>query len=631
MCGICGFNWRDEARIRRMAETMAHRGPDQDGFYLSDEWSLGHRRLSIIDLSEQGRQPMTNEDGSIWVVFNGEIFNFAEIRSELEAKGHVFRSHSDTEVIVHGYEEYGDDIVHRFRGMFAFGLWDQRRRRFVLVRDRLGIKPLYYYQAGSKLIFASEIKSILEHPEVPRTLNRQALYAYLGFEFVPAPDTMFAGIQKLPAGHRLIFENGQARVEQYWDLDFSTADSFRMSEGECVERIRSLIDESVRYRLISDVPLAAFLSGGLDSSAIVAMMRRHVSGTLRTFTIGYADKTFSELDYAQTVANQFGTEHHILMIDDMTPELIEKSLWHLDEPMTDLSSIPLMLICQEARKTVTVCLSGEGGDEVFAGYDRFKASKMARYYAMIPAPLRQSLVESWILRLKDRPQKKGAINLLKRFIEGAVLPAEGRHLRWQYFGSRRMDDNLFNEAFRREVVFDPFIRVRDYNRRCTATDELNHELYLDMRFMMADSVLMKVDKMSMANSLEIRVPLLDHHLVEFMATVPGNWKLKGFQTKAIFRKALEGMLPHEIIYRGKQGYSLPVKHLLRGQLRERLTTLLNESPVIRENMNRDFVNRLIREHVAMTHNHNHVLWGLMHTAIWHRRFFENRTTGGGAA
>jgi asparagine synthase (glutamine-hydrolysing) len=614
-----------------MAETMAHRGPDQDGFYLSDEWSLGHRRLSIIDLSEQGRQPMTNEDGSLWVVFNGEIFNFAEIRAELEAKGHQFRSHSDTEVILHGYEEYGEDIVHRFRGMFAFGLWDQRRRRFVLVRDRLGIKPLYYYLAGSKLIFASEIKSILEHPEVPRTLNRQALYAYLGFEFVPAPDTMFAGIKKLPAGHRLIFENGQARVEQYWDLDFSAADSFRMSEGECVERIRFLIDESVRYRLISDVPLAAFLSGGLDSSAIVAMMRRHVSGPLRTFTIGYADKTFSELDYAQTVANQFGTEHHILMIDDMTPELIEKSLWHLDEPMTDLSSIPLMLICQEARKTVTVCLSGEGGDEVFAGYDRFKASKMARYYAMIPAPLRQALIESWILRLKDRPQKKGAINLLKRFIEGAVLPAEGRHLRWQYFGSRRMDDQLFTEAFRREVVFDPFLRVRGYNNRCTATDAVNHELYLDMRFMMADSVLMKVDKMSMANSLEVRVPLLDHHLVEFMATVPGNWKLKGFQTKAIFRKALEGMLPHEIVYRGKQGYSLPVKHLLRGQLRDRLTTLLNESPVIRENMNLDFVNRLIREHVAMTHNHNHVLWGLMHTAIWHRRFFENRTTGGGGA
>ncbi len=631
MCGICGFNWRDETRIRRMAETMAHRGPDQDGFYLSDEWSLGHRRLSIIDLSEQGRQPMTNEDGSLWVVFNGEIFNFAEIRAELEAKGHQFRSHSDTEVILHGYEEYGEDIVHRFRGMFAFGLWDQRRRRFVLVRDRLGIKPLYYYLAGSKLIFASEIKSILEHPEVPRTLNRQALYAYLGFEFVPAPDTMFAGIKKLPAGHRLIFENGQARVEQYWDLDFSAADSFRMSEGECVERIRFLIDESVRYRLISDVPLAAFLSGGLDSSAIVAMMRRHVSGPLRTFTIGYADKTFSELDYAQTVANQFGTEHHILMIDDMTPELIEKSLWHLDEPMTDLSSIPLMLICQEARKTVTVCLSGEGGDEVFAGYDRFKASKMARYYAMIPAPLRQALIESWILRLKDRPQKKGAINLLKRFIEGAVLPAEGRHLRWQYFGSRRMDDQLFTEAFRREVVFDPFLRVRGYNSRCTATDAVNHELYLDMRFMMADSVLMKVDKMSMANSLEVRVPLLDHHLVEFMATVPGNWKLKGFQTKAIFRKALEGMLPHEIVYRGKQGYSLPVKHLLRGQLRDRLTTLLNESPVIRENMNLDFVNRLIREHVAMTHNHNHVLWGLMHTAIWHRRFFENRTTGGGGA
>jgi len=399
MCGICGFNWRDETRIRRMAQTLAHRGPDQDGFYLSDQWSLGHRRLSIIDLSDLGRQPMSNEDGTVWVVYNGEIYNFAEIRADLEAKGHRFRSHCDTEVIVHGYEQYGDDIVHRFRGMFAFGLWDQKRDRFLLVRDRLGIKPLYYHHSGTRLIFASEIKALLEHPEVPRVVNRQALYAYLGFEFVPAPDTLFEGIQKLPAGHRLIFEKGGARVERYWDLDFPPPEVDHLTEGDAVERIRDLLDESVRYRLISDVPLAAFLSGGLDSSSIVAMMRRHISGPLRTYTIGYADKTFSELDYAQVVADRFGTEHHILMIDEMTPDLIEQSIWHLDEPMTDLSAIPLMLICREARRTVTVCLSGEGGDEVFAGYDRFKASKMARYYALMPRPIRQALIESWVLRL----------------------------------------------------------------------------------------------------------------------------------------------------------------------------------------------------------------------------------------
>ena len=604
-----------------MARTMAHRGPDQDGFSVSNEWTLGHRRLSIIDLSEHGRQPMGNEDDSIQVVFNGEIYNFAEIRAELEPKGHTFRSHTDTEVIVHGYEEWGIDVVHKFRGMFAFAIIDRRKNQAYLVRDRIGIKPLYYYFDGRKFIFASEIKAILEDPTVPRRLNRQALYDYLGFEFVPAPDTMFAGVFKVPAGHYLHLREGRAVIQSYWDLAFPAPDEFKLSRRETVEQIRDLLDVSVKYRLISDVPLGAFLSGGLDSSAIVAMMRRHISGPLRTFTIGYSDKTFSELDYAKIVADRFATEHHVLMINDVTEELIEKSLWHLDEPMTDLSSIPLMLICQEARKDVTVCLSGEGGDEVFAGYDRFKASKLNRYFNLIPRFLREEAIAPMVLRLKDQSQKKGAVNLLKRFIEGSILPPDGQHLRWQYFSNAARDAALFNDRFRDEAVFDPFRRVREHDRRCTAHDQLNRELYLDTRFMMVDSVLMKVDKMSMAHSLEVRVPLLDHKLVEFMARVPGGWKLRGLQTKAIFREALEGILPKEIIYRGKQGYSLPVKHLLREQLREYMVGLINDSPVIRENMNMDYVNRLIREHLAMEHNHNHILWGLMNTAIWHRKFF----------
>lgn len=624
MCGICGFNWRDEDLVRRMAQTMAHRGPDQDGVFVSNEWSLGHRRLSIIDLSEHGRQPMTNEDGTLQVVYNGEIYNFAEIRAELEPKGHVFRSHSDTEVIIHGFEEWGIDVVHKFRGMFAFALLDLRKGRLFLVRDRIGIKPLYYHFDGRRFLFASEIKAILEDPQVPRRLNRQALYAYLGFEFVPAPDTMFSQIHKLPAGHYLEFRDGQATVTPYWDLRFPEPGAFRLSRAETIEQIRTLLDTAVKYRLISDVPLAAFLSGGLDSSAIVAMMRRHVTGPLRTYTIGYADKTFSELDYAKIIADRFETEHHVLMINDMTEALIEKSLWHLDEPMTDLSSIPLMLICEEARKQVKVCLSGEGGDEVFAGYDRFKASKLDRYYGIIPRFLREELIAPLVLRLKDQPQKKGAVNLLKRFVEGSLLPPAGRHLRWQYFSNAARDQALFTDLFRQEAVFDPFLRVRDHDRRCNAHDTLNRELYLDMRFMMVDSVLMKVDRMSMAHALEVRVPMLDHKLVEFMAGVPGNWKLRGLQTKAIFREALRGILPEQIIYRGKQGYSLPVKHLLREQLRDYMVALINESPVIRENMHMPYVNRLIQEHLSLQHNHNHILWGLMNTAIWHRKFFEPR-------
>ena len=619
MCGICGFNWRDPERVKKMAAVMAHRGPDQDGFFYEDGVSLGHRRLSIIDLSENGRQPIGNEDGQIQLVFNGEIYNFQELGETLRAKGHRFVSRSDSEVIVHAYEEYGPDCVHHLRGMFALAVWDARRRSIFIARDRIGIKPLYYYAAGGRLIFASEIKAILEHPDVSRELNPQALYDYLGFEFVPAPETMFQNILKLPAGHSLWFENGQATVKAYWDLSMRRPGHPPRFE-EAVEEERERLDHAVHSHLISDVPLGVFLSGGLDSSAIVAMMRRHISGPLRTFTIGYKDPTFSELDYAQQVADRFETEHTVLMIDDLKPEYVERALWHLDEPMTDLSAVPLLLVCEQARKHITVCLSGEGGDESFAGYDRFKASRINQYYALLPGPLRRGVIDKLVRALPDQPQKKGAINMLKRFIEGAHLPPEGAHLRWQYFSSRKQDEQLFSSRFKGLVARDPFRLLRDYEARSDATDRVNREIYLDMRFMMTDSVLMKVDKMSMASSLEVRVPLLDHVFVEFMASLPGDWKLKGLRTKHVFREALKGVLPDNIVNRGKQGYSLPVKHLLRGPLKDYMVNLLNGSPIIRENMNLDFVNRLIREHQDMVHNHNHVLWALMNVALWQQKF-----------
>ena len=625
MCGICGFNWNDKQLVERMTGRLAHRGPDQWDSFTSSQWSLGHRRLSIIDLSEHGRQPMTNEDGSIVVVFNGEIFNFAEIRVDLEAKGHQFKGHSDTEVIVHGYEEYGRDVVHKFRGMFAFALVDLKKNLLWMVRDRLGIKPLYYHWKDGQLVFASEIKAILEHPAAGQEVNYQAVYSYLGFEFVPAPETMFRNIYKLPAGHEFIYVPGnKPEIHRYWDYPLVEPHNMVRNEQECVEHLRHLLDESVRYRLISDVPLGAFLSGGLDSSTIVALMRRHISGPLRTFTIGYPDKTFSELDYAKKVSDQFETEHHVLMIEDMTEELIEKSLWHFDEPMTDLSSIPLMLICREARKLVTVCLSGEGGDEVFAGYDRFKASRLNSYYTMIPRPVRRKLLEPLIMSFADRPQKKGVVNMLKRFVQGSMLPDEAGHLRWQYFSTGEQDQALFSDAFKRDVEFDPFRRLRDVSARFPGKDRINREVFLDLRYEMADSVLMKADRMSMACGLELRVPLLDHKLVEYTASIPGSWKLKGVTTKYIFRKALESMLPRDIVYRGKQGYSLPVKNILREGLRTYTQDLLSGSPIIREIANPAYVRQLIDEHMDARHNHNHVLWGLIHVAIWHRRFFENR-------
>ncbi|WFB37311.1 asparagine synthase (glutamine-hydrolyzing) [Kiritimatiellota bacterium B12222] len=621
MCGICGFTWQDDSLIQQMTDRLAHRGPNQHGSYTQTGVSLGHRRLSIIDLTEMGRQPIFNEDGNVAVVFNGEIYNFAALREELEKKGHIFKGHSDSETIVHAFEEYGRDCVNHFQGMFSFAAWDKTKDELFIARDRIGIKPLYYSVVDGQLIFASEIKSILECPKVQRRLDRQALYHYLGHEFVPGPMTMFEGIHKLPPGHFLTWKKGELNTECWWDLEYPDPSPIT-DPREAVEQVQHLLEDAVKDRLVSDVPLGAFLSGGLDSSAIVAMMRKHITGPLRTYTIGYEDKSFSELDYAKTVSDQFGTESHVLMVNEMTPELIEKSIWHLDEPMTDLSSIPLMLLCEKAKLDVSVILSGEGGDEIFAGYDRFKASKLNRYYSGIPRVIREKMIAPLLMSMPDQPQKKGAINMLKRFVEGSLLPGEAEQIRWQFFLSAELENHLFSDSFRKDVTFDRFAPLRACRERCHTSDRVNAELYLDTRFVMVDSVLMKVDKMSMASALEIRVPFLDHRLVEGIARMPGNMKLKGMETKSIFRKALEGYLPEHIVYRGKQGYSLPVKHLLRNELRGYMTETLMDSPVIRENMNLNYVETLIQEHVDQKHNHNHVLWGLLNTAIWHRRFFE---------
>jgi asparagine synthase (glutamine-hydrolysing) len=620
MCGICGFNWNDKELISVMCGSIEHRGPDQQGTFCHESISLGFRRLAIIDLSDHGSQPMFNEDNTICLVFNGEIYNFQELRPELIARGHIFKGRSDSEVLLHAYEEYGKDCIHRLRGMFAFAIYDLNEKSLFIARDRIGIKPLYYYNRDGKFLFASEIKAILTDRSVAREVNDQAIYDYLGFEFVPAPQTMFRHINKLPSGHYLTLKDGRMEITRYWDLAMATSPT-TLSYQDAVERQKELLGEAVKSHLVSDVPLGVFLSGGLDSSAIVALMRRNISGPIKTFTIGYHDKTFSELDYAAIVARHCETDHQVLMLDDIKPEYVEETLYHLDEPMTDLSTVPLYLLCKQAREQVTVCLSGEGADESYAGYDRFKAAKIASWFNLIPGPVRQHVIGRLVAQLPDQNQKKGVINMLKRFVEGANLSAEGNHLRWQYFGSDNLTRNLFTGSFRESITLDPFGKVREYAARCKDADEVNRQIYLDMRYMMTDSVLMKVDKMSMASSLEVRVPLLDHVLVEFLASLPGDWKLKGMTTKYIFRSALEELLPKEIVHRGKQGYSLPVKHLLRGEMKPYMVSLLNDSPLIREKMNASYVNQLIEEHCAMKHNHNHVLWALMNLSIWHNKFF----------
>ncbi|MCZ6799241.1 MAG: asparagine synthase (glutamine-hydrolyzing) [Nitrospirae bacterium] len=623
MCGILGFSWKDAQLARRMGQVLSHRGPDQHGVYVDQNVSLGHQRLSIIDLSEKGRQPMTNEDGTVWVTYNGEIYNFRELREFLEGKGHRFRSHCDTEVIVHAYEEFGLECVRHFNGMFAFAIWDAKSQQLFLARDRLGIKPLYYYHKGKKFLFASEIKAILQDPEVDRSLNIQSLVHYVGFEFVPSPGTMFQDIQKLPAGHYLVYRDGKTTVREYWDLRFTQT---KKDPKEYEEQLLDLLASSVRKRLISDVPLGVFLSGGLDSSAVVALMHQCGIVPLQTFALGYDDPSFSELEYAKIMAESVHSQHRELIIDPISPSLIEKAAWHLDEPMTDLSTISFYLICQKAKQFATVCLSGEGGDEVLAGYDRFKASKAHGFYDFIPEWIRRGVVAPLVNALPDQSQKKGAINILKRFIQGGLLPKDGGHMRWQYFGQSIQEEGLLQEGYQQAVNLDPFAPIRSFRARCNSEDSLDQELYVDLKFTMSESVLMKVDKMSMANSLEVRVPFLDHEFVEFCGTIPSSLKLDGFKTKAIFRSAMKDVLPERIRHRGKQGYSLPIKNWLRQELKEYMTDTLHDSVLIRNVFKPSEVDRIIAEHLTYSHNRNHELWAMLNLAVWHKLFIEDQVT-----
>jgi len=620
MCGICGFNWNDEMLIKKMVQKIHHRGPDANGIRTFPEFSIGNARLSILDLSARGNQPMSGTDGKKWIVYNGEVYNFPQIKEELQAKGYKFNSHTDTEVVLKSYEEYGTKCLEKFNGMFAFAIWDEGGKELFLARDRIGIKPLYYYLKDGRFIFGSEIKSILEADSVKKEVNLQSMYYYLGYEFVPAPETMFKNIYKLRQGHYAIFKNGDLKITKYWDLKFKPEIA---DEDEATDRIFNALETSVKRRLISDVPLGVFLSGGLDSSTVVGFVSRLYPKKVQTFSIGYRDKTFSELPYAKIVSDFFGTEHNVLMIDPISPDEIEKSLYHLDEPMTDLSTIPFNLICRKAREKVKVCLSGEGGDEMFLGYDRLKAARMNRYYNIFPSFFRKKIVAPLILKLPDQPQKKGAINILKRFIEGSLYPEEVGAMRWQYFLNPKIEQNIFNESASSQISFNPFDPIYYFSRICNSDLWIDKDTYVDIKLTMADSVLMKVDKMSMATSLEVRVPFLDHEVAELCASIPANLKLHKFATKYILRKTLKkyNFLPECIIYRGKQGYSLPIKNWLREELKDYMIDLLENSPIIKENFNNSYLSELIKEHLELKHNHNHILWALINLSLWYKKFF----------
>ncbi|HET6618657.1 MAG TPA: asparagine synthase (glutamine-hydrolyzing) [Dongiaceae bacterium] len=624
MCGIAALSWCDKALIGEMTRVLSHRGPDQHGLHTGPDVSLGHRRLSIIDLSPLGRQPMCNETGTVWVTYNGEIYNFAGIRDDLIARGHKFRSRTDSEVIVHAYEEWQLDCVQRFNGIFAFVVWDGPRQQLVLCRDRLGVKPLYYAiverQGRDEIVVASELKAVLACPLVDRGLDPQALYHYMGYEYVPAPHTILRAVKKLEPGRTLVWRSGEEpKIQRYWHPRLEAGGDTRANYAE---QLRDQIQESVRKQLVSDVPLGVFLSGGLDSTALVCMMSRLGVAPLKTFSLYYEDDTFSEIEYARLVARKFGTEHHEILIDPVSPEAIEEMVYFMDEPMAELSAFALYILCKKARQFVTVCLSGEGGDEVFVGYDRFKASKANALYTKLPAWLRQYVVGTLVSHLPDRAQKKGAVNMIKRFIEGGLLPEDGGHMRWQYFLPPRIESDIFVQGVRDKIDFDPFSPVRHVLGEHRFADRLDAEILVDLTLMMPDAVCSKVDRMSMAHALEVRVPFLDHELVDLAGRIPGKWKLEGFTTKAIFRDSMKGILPEEIRLRGKQGYSLPIKNWLRHDLKPLLMDTLDSSPVVADYFDRRTVDRLVEEHMAMKANHGHLLWSIVALGTWHRLYVE---------
>lgn len=621
MCGICGVvSFKPstpvaQSILKQMNDSICHRGPDDEGYYQDAQASLAMRRLSIIDL-HTGQQPISNESGDIWVVYNGEIYNFRNVRADLEQRGHFFKTQTDTEIIVHAYEEYGDACVTHFNGMFAIALWDVRKRRLFLARDRLGIKPLYYWSGVDKLIFGSELKALLVHPDVPMQVDLTALDLYLTLEYIPAPRTIYEGVLKLLPGHLLVVEKGMLKVTQYWDVPYQP---ITKSEAECTEILSDLIKESVRRQLISDVPLGAFLSGGIDSSTVVGFMSQTASEPVRTFSIGFEDDTYNELPFAEAVAKHFGTRHHVEVLKSDHTNLMEQLVAHFDEPFADTSIFPTFLVSKLASREVKVVLSGDGGDELFAGYDTYLAAKLDRYYGRLPRSLRQQVLPKVAGWLPLQPGKKGVINKVKRMIEGGAFDPSLHHTRWMMFLNSSEKNSLYRSDLRatlKDHLTTNFFR--HYFEKASCFDHLAQQQYVDVKTYLADDILTKVDRMSMAVSIEARVPLLDYHIVEFALNLPAHMKLNGARTKSILRQTVKNLVPNLVLEKPKEGFSIPMKHWLRGSLKTMMLDLLSKDSLQKHGyFNHQVIAGWIKEHLDGRVNHSHRLWGLMVFEMWY--------------
>ena len=617
----------DRDALAAMTDAMRHRGPDARGVEAfggdgcAPSAGLGHRRLSIIDLSEQGRQPLCNEDGTVWVTFNGEIYNYLALRAELKAAGHVFSSDTDTEVIAHAWEEWGADCVRRLDGMFALAVWDDKAGRCLLARDRFGKKPLYYHESGGSLYFASELGALLEHPETPRDIDPTALSRYLLYEYVPAPHCILAGVRKLPAGCLLEWDRERSQVRRYWNPAMGAAPYADMAEADAVAELERLFGAAVECRLMSDVPLGVFLSGGIDSSAVVSFMAdRMPANDIKTFSIGFTEASFDESPHARTVARAFGTDHHERVFREQDVlDVAPQALSYLSEPMADASILPTYLLSKFTREHVTVALGGDGGDELFAGYDPFAAIGPARLASMVPAPLRRALAAA--VGLLPSSERNMSLDFrLKQFLKGMDFPPQERNQAWLgAFVPAEQSSVLARDVAASVCGFDPMVDVRDELAPREFRDEVDRMSYFYLKFYMAGHILPKVDIASMSNSLEARAPFLDTALAEFACGLPSDMKLRGGTRKWLLKRMLRRRLPAHILDRPKKGFGIPLNKWLKGGLREMMEDCLDQGALRREGLfDPAGVRALVDEHVGGARDNRKQLWTLVVFSMWKR-------------
>ena len=632
MCGIAGqlcfdpSRAVDETLLRRMCKALAHRGPDDEGIFTRGPIGLGHRRLSILDLSPAGHQPMSNDDGSVWITFNGEIYNFLELRRDLERAGVAFRSRSDTEVLLKLYEARGVDCLRDLRGMFAFAIWDARRSQLFIARDRLGVKPLFYRQTSGGLTFASEIRALLQDPEIERVVDPVAIHHYLTYQYVPTAFCAFRGVTKLPPAHYLLCRDGQVEVHRYWKLNYGpkfdvrTARQLRELEDELSDRL----EEAVRYRLESDVPLGAFLSGGIDSSAIVGIMSRLVDRPVKTFSIGFEENSYNELPAARLVADRFHTDHTEFQVRPDMVEIVPKLVRSYGEPFSADSAIPTFILSKLARSHVTVVLNGDAGDENFAGYDRYVANDLAKRLHLLTPLLASGPVRRLLEILPHGSGQRDPRWRFKRFVHQLGQSPGARNAGWQSRFGLREKQQLYSDAFKRQVLAtDSHELLFARYREAESDDFLDQILYSDVTNYLPDCLLVKVDIATMANSLEARSPFLDHNLMEFAARIPSRLKLRHGETKWILKHALRDALPAEILSRPKMGFNLPLDAWLRGELQEMARELLlGARSRARGYFTPSYVENILEEHLAGRWNWHVEIWTLMMLELWHREFID---------